>query len=144
MNKSHDHAQNVHHIIISIWVNTYLSYTKCTLLWKKIKIVQEVHVWCLYPKIMIFWHIIFHSKSKSLELPKITLFPKFVVPQYVQQNMNNESLPPLNLLDPHHVAVISTKHISVIHILREMVSLKNQASLKQNIQIILKSTILQV
>ena len=83
----------------------------------------------------------FHSKSKSLELPKITLFPKFVVPQYVQQNMNNESLPPLNLLDPHHVAVISTKHISVIHILREMISLKNQASLKQNIQIILKSTI---
>ena len=55
--------------------------------------------------------------------------------------MNNESLPPLNLLDPHHVAVISTKHISVIHILREMISLKNQASLKQNIQIILKSTI---
>ena len=117
------------------YLSEHISYTKCTLLWKKIKIVQEVLVWCLYPKIKIFWHIVVHSKSKSLELPKITLFRKFVVPQYVQQNMNNGSSPPFsNLLDPHHVAVISTKHISVIHILREMVSLKNETKYPNNLK----------
>ena len=84
-----------------------------------------------------FFDISFFTPKASLwNFPKLHFFGNLLFP-----SMSNKTLPPLNLLDPHHVAVISTKHISVIHILREMISLKNQASLKQNIQIILKSTI---